>query len=305
MKILITGGAGFIGSHVAKLLLDQNHEVIIFDNLSKSKIEFIDPRAEFIEGDLKDQTKLTECLSGVDLVMHFASLIEVSESVKNPLLFAENNILGTIHLLESMKTAKVKKIIFSSSATVYGPPTKLPLTESSPILANNPYGASKIASESFITTYHFLYDFDVTILRYFNPYGPGEMHSPETHAIPSIIKAALNKKPIPVFWQGEQIRDFIYIEDLAEAHTATINLTGLNIFNVGGDKGIKVIDILNKVSDILGYKLEIDQLGERAGDVAANYASSQLLKQKTGWQTKVDLDAGLKKTIDYYKQSLS
>lgn len=304
MKILITGGAGFIGSHVSKLLLDQGHTILIYDNLSTGSLKNLDKRALFIKGALKDQEMLTKSLQGVEAVIHLASFIEVPESVENPLMFAENNILGSIYLLEAMRQAGIKKIIFSSSTTVYGEPKILPITESQPLFATNPYGASKIASEAFMEAYHKLYQFDVIILRYFNPYGPGENHKPETHAIPSFIKAALLKKPIPLYWKGEQIRDFIYIEDLARAHIDPLKLNGFHVFNVGTDKGVKVIDILNKISDIVGYNLDVDDLGERAGDVAANFASSKLIKEKTSWRPKVSLDEGLKKTVEWFKNNL-
>ncbi|MBI2011667.1 UDP-glucose 4-epimerase GalE [Candidatus Daviesbacteria bacterium] len=305
MKILITGGAGFIGSHVAKILLDLGHQVIVYDNLSKSSQDNLDKRALFIKGDIKDRELLKKTLLGIDWVIHLASLIEVNESVKKPVLYADNNVLGTVELLEAMREVGVKKIIFSSSACVYGTPKTLPLTEASPLQPDNPYGASKVAVEAFLRTYHILHHFDVTILRYFNPYGPGENHQPETHAIPNFIKAALDKRPIPLYWEGEQIRDFIYIEDLATAHTTCLNLKGFSIFNVGTNNGVKVIDVVNKLSDIFGYDVKIENLGERAGDVNANYASSALLKSKAGWEAKVSLDEGLKKTVEYFKSKSS
>lgn len=301
MKILITGGAGFIGSHISRLLLDAGHQVLIYDNLSKSRRESVDSRASFIKGDVLDQNLLQKSLEGVDAVYHLASLIEVSESVKFPVKFAENNVLGSLSILEAMREAQVKKILFSSSATVYGEAKTLPTAEGAPLSAANPYAASKIAVEAFMEAYHKLYGFDVVILRYFNPYGPGEDHQPETHAIPNFIKAALNKKPIPLFWKGEQIRDFIYIEDLASAHIAPLNLSGFNIFNVGAERGVKVKDVVNMISDILGYSLEVEDLGERAGDVSANYASSKLFKEKTGWQAKVSLEEGLRRTVAWFK----
>lgn len=301
MKILITGGTGFIGSHISRLLLDSGHQVIIYDNLSKSSKKELDPRAKFIKADLSEEKLLTDALTGCDGVIHLASLIEVPESIKEPLLFAKNNILGTIHLLEAMQSSNTKKIIFSSSACVYGQAQSLPITEQAPISSTNPYGACKVAAEQFIQSYQTLYDFDAVILRYFNPYGPGERHQPETHAIPNFIQAALNKKPIPLYWKGEQIRDFIYIEDLSLAHITALTLSGHHIFNIGSEKGIKVIDVVKILSDILGYNLEIEDLGERKGDVMANYASSKLLKQKTGWEAKVSLEEGLKKTVDWFK----
>lgn len=302
MKILVTGGAGFIGSHVTKLLLDQEHDVTVVDNLSSGHQDAVDTRAKFIKSDLSDQSKLEEVLKGYDGVIHMASFIEVGESVKNPVGFAENNIVGTVKLLEAMKNTNVRKIIFSSSACVYGKPNKLPITEEDPLGSQeNPYGITKVTMEQFCILYNKLYGFDVTILRYFNPYGPGELHTPETHAIPNFVKAALSKQPIPLFWKGEQIRDFIYIDDLVKAHVLPLNLSGLHVYNVGSETGVKVIDVVKKIFKILGYEVPIDNKGERKGDVAELVASAQKIKKELGWSANVNLDEGLERTIEFFK----
>ncbi len=302
MKILVTGGAGFIGSHVNKLLLENGHQVTVVDNLSKGYQQLVNPAVNFIQADILDQTKLEEILPSHDMVIHMASLIEVGESVKKAGEFTENNILGTVRLLEAMKKSGVKKIIFSSSACVYGKPIKLPITEVDPLgEQENPYGLTKVSMEQFCTLYHKLYNFDVTILRYFNPYGPNELHSPETHAIPNFINSVLNKKPIPLYWQGNQIRDFIYIEDLASAHVAPLNQAGFNIYNVGTETGSKVIDVVKKIFQIVGYEVPIEDKGERKGDVPALVASSQKIRDELNWNPQTDLDSGLKKTIDFFR----
>src|SRR3989344_4958790 len=298
MKILVTGGAGFVGSHVTKLLLKQGHIVTVVDNLSTGKKELIDKRATFIQADLLDQPSIEKILPGHDGVIHMASFIEVSESIRNPAGFAQNNILGGVKLLEAMKKTQVKKIIFSSSACVYGIPKKLPILEEDPLgEQENPYGITKVTMEGFCRLYHKLFGFDVIILRYFNPYGPGELHQPETHAIPNFIKAVLEKKPLPLFWKGEQIRDFIYIDDLAAAHILPLNLKGLHIYNVGTETGVKVIDVVKTIFDLVGYEVEIDHKGERKGDVAELVASSQKIKKELDWEAKVSLKEGLQKTI--------
>ena len=303
MRILITGGAGFIGSHVTKLLLEQNHQVTVIDNLSRGHRQSLDSQIPFIQADILDQKKLEEILPGHDAVIHMASLIEVGESVKNPQEFAQNNIVGTVNLLEAMRKTNVKKIIFSSSACVYGVPKKLPITEEDPLgEQENPYGITKVTMEEFCTLYYRLYNFDVIILRYFNPYGPGELHQPETHAIPNFIRAALNKNPLPLFWKGEQTRDFIYIDDLVSAHILPLNLGGLHIFNVGTEVGVKVTEVIRKISEILGYEVEIENKGERKGDVPSLVASSEKIKKELGWEAKIDLDEGLKRTIDFYRR---
>jgi UDP-glucose 4-epimerase len=319
MKILITGGNGFIGTHITKQLLEQNHEVVIYDNFSTSKRPSVisqrssantensqkteDRRLTTIEGDINDAKKLQESLQGVDAVIHMASFTSVEESVKSPLKYMQNNVLGAATLLEAMRSSGVKKIIFSSSATVYGTPKSLPITEDQPISAANPYGASKIAVEALCESFAKTDGFDVIILRYFNPYGPGEKHLPETHAIPNFIKAALEKRPIPLYWKGEQVRDFIYVEDLAAAHIAVLNLSGYQVFNVGTKSGTKIIDVVNELSDIFGYNLTIEDKGDRPGDVIATYASSSKLHEATGWQAKVDLKDGLKQTVEWFRAS--
>lgn len=304
MKILVTGGAGFIGSHITKLLLDMGHQVIVYDNLSKGYLKLVDQRAEFIEGNISDTDMLTQALNGVDSVIHMAGYIEIPLSVKEPINFAENNVMGSIHLLEAMVQAGVTKLIFSSTAAVYGDPSKLPLTEQEPLSATNPYAASKIAVEAFLSSYHTLHKMDVTILRYFNPYGPNELHKPETHAIPNFIESALNDKELPLYWGGEQVRDFIYVEDLSLAHTAVLDLEGFNIFNVGTEEGVEIKKVVDTISKILGKELQVKDLGERPGDVPANYASSKLLEKTTGWRAKYTLEEGLEKTIEWVKNNL-
>src|SRR3989344_997653 len=301
MRILVTGGAGFLGSHITNLLIKDGHDVVILDNLKKGYKELVNPKAKLVVGDINDPVKTQEALDGIDAVIHMAGLIVVPESVKYPELYVKNNVLGSVNLLDCMAKKNVKKIIFSSSACVYGEPKNLPITEDEPLHPDNPYGASKASVEAFLQAYHANHNFDVTILRYFNPYGPGELHNPETHAIPNFIKAVLAKKPIPLYWKGEQIRDFIYIDDLAEAHADVLPLSGFEIFNIGCEKGVKVKDVVDEIFEVAGYKVAIDDLGERAGDVPANYASSERLKKTVGWQAKVGLREGLRRTIDFYK----
>ena len=302
MRVLVTGGAGFIGSHVNKLLLDQGHSVTVVDDLSKGHQDSIDARVDFHQIGLENQEELEKILPGHDGVIHMASFIEVGESVKKPVEFAQNNIVGTVKLLEAMKNANVKKMIFSSSACVYGKPEKLPITEEDPLgEQENPYGITKVTMEEFCKLFHTLHNFDVTILRYFNPYGPGELHEPETHAIPNFVKSALTKTPIPLFWKGEQIRDFIFIDDLAQAHILALTLTGLHIYNVGTESGVKVADVVKQIFEIVGYEVPIDDKGERKGDVPVLVASSEKLKKELGWNAKVNLEEGLKKTIEFFK----
>lgn len=303
MRVLVAGGAGFIGSSLTKVLLAEQHEVTVLDNLSKGFRTLVPPDARFIEGDLRDEERLPGWLRGHDAVIHMAAFIEVGRSVQEPVLFAENNVVNSVRLLEAMHEAGVGKIVFSSSATVYGTPQRLPLREEDPLgVQSNPYGASKVSTEAFVATYNSLYAMDAIILRYFNPYGPNELHDPETHAIPNFIKSVLAKKPIPLYWKGEQVRDFIYVEDLARAHTAVLDLSGLQYFNIGSETGSKMIDIVHQITSITGYDVPVEDLSERAGDVPATYASSAKLAAATGWHPRVELREGLERTVEWFRQ---
>jgi UDP-glucose 4-epimerase len=304
MRVFVTGGAGFIGSALTRVLLEEQHEVTVLDNLSKGYARLVPEEARFIEGDLRDD-RLEDWLRGHDAVIHMAAFIEVGRSVEEPLLFAENNIMNSIRLLEAMRRAEVGKLVFSSSACVYGTPERLPIREDDALGAqSNPYGASKVAVEAFCATYHELFGMDMIILRYFNPYGPNELHEPETHAIPNFIRAALDRKPIPLFWKGEQVRDFIYVDDLARAHTAVLPLSGMDYFNVGTDTGTKIIDVVNEIMDIAG-ETPIEHLGDRPGDVQASYAWTEKLAKATGWRAQVDLREGLERTVEWFRSQRS
>ena len=305
MRVLVTGGAGFIGSHTSRVLIESGHDVTVLDNLSRGRRDLVPASAQFVEADLTDEAATEAALRGHDAVIHLAGFLEVAVSVERPVLFAENNIVNSVRLLEAMRRAGVGKIVFSSSATVYGVPERLPLRENDALgMQANPYGATKVAVETFLGVYHQLYGFDCVLLRYFNPYGPNELCDPETHAVPNIVRAALERRPVPVYWQGEQKRDYIYVEDLARAHIVALEVQGFEVFNIGTEVGTKVIDIIETVSGLLGYEVQIDDLGERPGDVEASYASSEKMRKQLGWQAEVDLEEGLRRTIAHYRERL-
>ncbi len=305
MRVLVTGGAGFIGSAVTRVLLEERHDVSVLDNLSKGFRALVPDGARFVEGDLRDDERLPGWLRGHDAVIHMAAFIEVGRSVEEPLVFAKNNILNSVRLLEAMRRADVGKIVFSSSATVYGTPQHLPIRETDPLgVQSNPYGASKVATEAFVATYNQLYGMDALILRYFNPYGPNELHEPETHAIPNFVRAVLERRPVPLYWKGEVLRDFIYVDDLARAHTAVLGLTGLQYYNVGSETGTKIIDVVRNIFEIAGYETPVEDLGERPGDVPATYASSKKIGEATGWRAQVPLRDGLARTVEWFRSRM-
>jgi UDP-glucose 4-epimerase len=302
VRVCVTGGAGFIGSAVTRVLLEEGHDVTVIDNLSKGFRTLVPESVRFIEGDMRDE-RLHEWLRGHDAVIHMAAFIEVARSVEEPVVFAENNVVNSVRLLDAMRRAGAGKIVFSSSATVYGDPQSLPIRETDALgAASNPYGASKVATEAFAQSFHATAGIDAIILRYFNPYGPNELHDPETHAIPNFIKAMLAQEAIPLYWKGEQVRDFIYVDDLARAHTAVLSLSGLDYFNVGSDTGSKMIDVIDEIAGIVGREPQIADLGERPGDVPASYASSEKLRAATGWRAQVPLREGLERTVAWFAE---
>lgn len=303
MKVLVTGGAGFIGSKVVALLLDKGHNVRIIDNLSTGHKSLINPKAEFINADMRDFAAVDAATKDCQAVIHFAAQAIVPESVKDPLTTFEINLVGGQNLLEGIRRHKINKLVFSSTCATYGVPTKMPMAEDDPKLPISPYGATKLAFEQLIQGYHASYGLQATIFRYFNPYGPFEVHQPETHAVPNFIKATLSGQPIPLFWNGQQERDFFYVYDLAEAHVLGLDFKGYDHFNLGSGKSTKVIDLVELIFKLTGKRAAINDLGERPGDPPKLWASIDKAKTILGWQPKTDLETGLKQTIAYFKGS--
>ncbi|MCG5030380.1 UDP-glucose 4-epimerase GalE [Mesosutterella sp. OilRF-GAM-744-9] len=317
MKIFLTGGAGFIGSHTAVVLLKAGYEVVIYDNFSNSQPSVIDQiskiagkRPETIEGDIRDKEKLLQALANVDVVIHFAGLKAVAESVKEPLKYYENNVNGTLVLLRAMNEKKIKRIIFSSSSTVYGIPDKLPLTENSPTGGvSNPYGRTKLQIEEILKDIcaadHL---FSAVCLRYFNPIGAHESgligENPNgipNNLLPYVAKVAHGILPyVRVFGSdyptldGTGVRDYIHVMDLAEGHALSIpyivkNL-GWKAINLGCGKGYSVLDIIHAFERASGKKIPYKFLPRRPGDIAANWCDPSLAHTLLHWVAKRDLN---------------
>lgn len=302
-KILVTGGAGFIGSNTVKLLCDLGMDVTVFDNLSFGYKELVDTRAKFIKGDLLNKEEINDALKGIDKVFHFAAISILQQSIDDPEKCFKTNIEGITNLLEGMKTNNVQYIVNSSSASVYGNPKVIPVTEDSQKEPITPYGASKLAVEAILSSYFHTYGIYSTSLRYFNAYGPNDEQQPVTRAVPRWIKAVLKNEPIPLFWKGKQLRDYVYVQDIAEAHIAVMDLKGFNYFNIGSGKGILIKDLLNKIFDKIGVRTEILDKGERPGDPKELVADISKIKKAVGWSPAFDLDKGLDLTVKYYRQN--
>lgn len=302
MNILVTGGAGFIGSRIVAQLLDTGHAVTVFDNLTTGFKSNVPASAKLIEGDIRDAEAVKQAVQGQDAVIHLAAQALVPESVANPQKAFDINLVGGQNLLEAMRLAGVKRLVHSSTAAVYGTPIKVPIHEDDLKLPINPYGATKYAFEQLLHAYHQAYGLNVIMFRYFNPYGPTEIHDPETHAIPNFIKATLKGEPIPLYWNGEQTRDFFFVDDIARAHVMGLEKDGFNVYNLGSGSGILVREVVEKIFEIAGTTAPIKDLGERAGDPPRLMADTSKVKAELGWEPQVSLDKGLRLTMEAFQK---
>ena len=330
MKILVTGGCGYIGSHTCIELLNEDNEVIIIDNLSNSKRNVIkviekitNKKVKFYEGDICNKELVTEIFreNKIDAVIHFAGLKAVGESVEKPLLYYKNNIDSTITICEVMKESNCKKIIFSSSATVYGTPEKLPITEDMKVgNTTNPYGTSKLFIEQILKDLYISdNEWHITILRYFNPIGAhksgllgDDPNGIPNNLMPYIVKVACGElECLSVFGNdydtkdGTGIRDSIHVVDLAKGHVKAlkklVKKAGINIYNLGTGNGYSVLEMINTFEQINGIKINYKIVDRRPGDIAACYADSTKAYKELGWRAELDLKDMISSSYNYVK----
>ncbi|MGA1981152.1 MAG: UDP-glucose 4-epimerase GalE [Acidobacteriaceae bacterium] len=307
MKILVTGGAGYIGGTVARSLLAGGHSVTIYDNLCHSKPSAVAPGADFVEGDLADRTLLEETLmlGRFQGVMHFAALIEAGESMQRPEIYFRNNTAGTLTLLEAMMATGHDRLVFSSTAACYGEPVSTPILEDAKLEPTNAYGESKLLVEHMLRWFNRIHGFRYASLRYFNVAGAiegyGEAHEPESHLIPLVLDVALGRRAsIKIFGQdypthdGTCIRDYIHVMDLADAHLlalAALEKHDRLIYNIGNGQGFTVREVIDSVRRVTGRSIPVEECPRRAGDPAVLVASAEKIKRELGWKPKfADLD---------------
>ncbi len=301
--ILVTGGAGYIGSHVVKELLRQGHQPIVYDNLQTGHRKAAQ-EALLIEGDLADQERLREIFHSypIDAIMHFAAYCLVGESVRDPIKYFNNNVKNSLQLLEIIDENNINKFVFSSSAAVYGEPEEIPITEEHPCIPKNPYGETKWIFEKVLQTFQDLRKMNYISLRYFNAAGTdpegelGEDHSPETHLIPLVINAALNGGSVPIYGtdyntpDGTCIRDYIHVTDLAQAHLLALNKLeeeGISgIYNLGNGNGFSVREVVETTRKVTGKRIVSIESFRRPGDPARLVASSKKICKELGWVPK-------------------
>ncbi len=318
MKILVTGGIGYIGSHTCVELLEQGHEVVIFDNLFNAKLEVVykiksitGKDVKFYKADMLDIESMRPIFENhtFDAVIHFAGLKAVGESVQKPLWYYNNNITGTLNLCKLMNEYNCKRIVFSSSATVYGSPKKVPITEDFPLSTTNPYGSTKLMLEQILSDLCVPdKDWSVVLLRYFNPIGAHESgligecpNGIPNNLMPYIMQVAIGKLPcLGVFGDdydtpdGTGVRDYIHVVDLAKGHVNAIDKVtaskGVNIYNLGTGNGYSVLDIVKAFEAANGVKIPYEIKPRRAGDIAICYANPKKAKDELGWEAQFDLE---------------
>lgn len=300
MNILVTGGAGYIGGTVSRLLLAAGHSVSIYDNLCHSRRSALPPGATFIEGALADRKLLEHVLGSThfDGIMHFAALIEAGESMQRPELYFRNNTAGTLTLLEAMLTTGHDRLVFSSTAACYGEPETAPIFENARLAPTNPYGESKLLSEHMMRWLSHAHGLRYAALRYFNVAGAipgyGEAHEPESHLIPLILDVALGRRPsIRIYGQdyptpdGTCIRDYIHVEDLAQAHLlalAALETRDHAVYNIGNGQGFSVRQVIESARRVTRHPIPVELHPRRPGDPAVLVASSKAIQRDLGWQ---------------------
>jgi UDP-glucose 4-epimerase len=307
MRVLVTGGAGYIGSVVATELLRSGNEVIIYDNLSRGHRQAVPQDAELVVGDLADRASLDHLLRSraIDAVMHFAALIEAGESMKAPETFFRNNTANALTLLEAMLAAGVKRFVFSSTAALYGNPERTPIEEDDPLRPTNAYGESKLLVERMLAWFHQIHGLRYASLRYFNAAGAsrpdqGEAHQPESHLIPRILGVALGRaQHVNIFGtdyptsDGTCVRDYIHVSDLARAHLLALNAlekapenSSPLIYNLGNGRGFSVRQVVEVARQITGHPIPAIESPRRPGDPEVLIASSDKIRRELGWQPK-------------------
>ncbi|WP_026177531.1 UDP-glucose 4-epimerase GalE [Thiobacillus denitrificans] len=317
MKVLLTGGAGYIGSHTAVECLAAGHAVVVFDNLSNSSLKSLERvgqiagrQVDFVQGDIRDRAALRALFArhAIDAVVHFAGLKAVGESVEKPLLYYDNNIAGSIALFEVMAESGVKSVVFSSSATVYGDPATVPITEDFPLSATNPYGRSKLFIEEMLRDIARVDEsWNIALLRYFNPVGAHESgligEDPRgipNNLMPYVAQVAVGRRPhLNVFGgdyptpDGTGVRDYIHVVDLARGHVAALNRLqhhgGLHTWNLGTGRGVSVLDMVRAFETASGKKVPYAIVDRRPGDVAQCWADPSRAARDLGWRAVYDL----------------
>lgn len=299
-RILVTGGAGFIGSNVVDLLVEHEFDVVIVDNFVTGKVENINPKARVYNCDVGDEA-FREIVrqEKPDCVIHHAAQIDVQTSIRKPEFDAEVNIVASINVLEACRLNGVRKVIYASSAALYGDPLYLPVDEDHPPLATSPYGISKYVVEHYLAMYNRLYGLNFTVLRYANVYGPRQNPLGEGGVIAIFSNRILSGKSCIVYGNGEQTRDFVYVEDVARANLLAIDRADNAVINVSSGTEVRVNSLLDVMKNVFGHDVEVEYAPARPGEILRSSLSNKRAMDLLGWKPEFDVESGIRKLLVY------
>lgn len=305
---LVTGGAGFIGSNVARLLLDRGYDVRVLDDLSsgyRSNLENLDG-ADFVEGDVRDARAVAQAVQHVDVVFHLAASVGNARAIAHPLDDSEINLLGTLRVLEAARAAGTRKVVYSSSAGIFGELKHLPIAEDHPVEPDSPYGVSKLAGEKMCLAYAKLYELEAVCLRYFNVYGPNQRYDAYGNVIPIFVHRILNGEQLTVFDDGEQTRDFVNVADVATANLLAAEAEGVSgAFNVASGTSVTINALVGLLREASGEDVEVEHAPPRQGDVRHSLADVSSAREKLGYMPRVGLEEGLREYVAWARTELA
>ncbi len=308
MKALVTGGAGFIGSNIVRLLLDEGHGITVLDNLSSGYRCNLDPfpQVDFVEGDVRDGDVVLRAAAGVEVVFHLAASVGNTRSIEHPIEDSEINVLGTLRILEAARRGDVRKVVFSSSAGIFGELKTLPIREDHPTEPDSPYGASKLAAEKLCLAYAKLYPLACVCLRYFNVYGPNQRYDAYGNVIPIFAHRLLHGRPLTIFGDGEQTRDFVNVRDVARANYKAALAQGVSgAFNIASGTRITINRLAEMMCEAGGIQAAIEHGPPRKGDVRHSLADISAAREAFGYEPTVALEEGLAEYMDWAKEEMA
>jgi UDP-glucose 4-epimerase len=304
VRALVTGGAGFIGSNIAALLRRQSFQVRVLDNLSSGHATNLSPEAEFVEGDVRDDTAVDRAVDGCEIVFHLAASVGNSRSLAHPIDDSEINAVGTLRVLEAARRHGVRRLVYSSSAGIFGELRTLPIAEDHPVEPDTPYGASKLAGEKLCLAYGKLYPLETICLRYFNVYGTNQRFDAYGNVIPIFVHRVLAGDPITVFGDGAQTRDLVNVDDVARANVLAATTPGVSgAFNIGNGSRVEINELVRLVFAAAGTSVPIEHGPPRAGDVRHSQADISKAAKAFGYAPSVSLEDGLRRYVAWARSA--